>query len=100
MRRRNEPWPVLFMCCLTVWLTVAPIASAQSLPTNWQALSGPGGRISHLTASPDGQVLYAVSVADVNRRNDQTQWHADGALYRADRDLPQHRRGRHLAADD
>lgn len=84
MRRRNEPWPVLFMCCLTVWLTVAPIASAQSLPTNWQALSGPGGRISHLTASPDGQVLYAVSVADVNRRNDQTQWHADGALYRAD----------------
>ncbi len=84
MRRRNSMWPVLIMCCLAVWLTVAPIASAQDLPANWQPLSAPGGRISHLAASSDGQELYAVSVADVNRRDDQTQWHEDGALYRAD----------------
>ncbi len=88
MQRRNKSWLVLIIWCLTVWLAVAPIASAQGIPTNsqanWQALSGPGGRISHLTASPDGRMLYAVSVVNVNRRPDQTQWHADGAPARAD----------------
>jgi photosystem II stability/assembly factor-like uncharacterized protein len=54
----------------------------------WYPLNGPAGRISHLSAAPDGD-LYAVSVTSVVRRDDQTQWRdagtrlQSGALYRS-----------------
>lgn len=82
--RRSKTRPVLIIGWLAIWLIVVPIAFAQDPPNNWQPLSGPGGRISQLTASADGQQLYAVSMSYVNRRDDQTQWRDSGALYRAD----------------
>ncbi len=65
-------------------LLACPAASAQTAPPlTWQALSGPGGYVSHVAAA-DGGHLYAVSVGGVDRRDDQSQWRAGGRLYRSD----------------
>lgn len=84
MLYRDSTRSLLMTLCLIVWLTGASAVAAQDLPVNWQPMNGPGGRIIHLTAGPDGQVLYAVSAGDVNRQNDQTQWREAGRIYRAD----------------
>ncbi len=69
----------LFIICLvTLWQAARP-ANAQEASTKWQPLAGPGGRLIHLVAAPDGQDVYAVSALTVNRRDDQTQWRETGA---------------------
>ena len=59
-------------------------ASGQGIGLSWQALGGPGGRISHLGGASDGRELYAVSVSGVSRGEDQTQRHDTGAPIRSD----------------
>ena len=64
-----------------------PVRAQEALP-HWSPLASPSGRISHLAGAANGD-LYAVSVAGVNRRDDQTQWRETGsfvqseALYRS-----------------
>lgn len=84
MLRRDSLRPLLIMLCLAAWLASVPAEAAQELPVNWQPLFGPGGRITQLAASPSGQELYAVSVVEVGRSDDQTQWRESGSFYRAD----------------
>ncbi len=67
-----------------LWLVWTTPAAAQEIPLSWQALGGPGGRITHLAAAPDGAELYAVSATVVHRRDDQTQWRDTGRLLRGD----------------
>ncbi len=47
---------------------------AQIPPISWQALGSPDGPLTRLAAAPDGQTLYAVTTARVNRADDETQW--------------------------
>lgn len=76
------------VCAFIVALCALPVA-AQDQPPSWQPLGSPAGAITHLTSSPDGKTLYAVSVARSSRRDDQTQWSETGqvalsdALYRS-----------------
>ena len=49
-------------------------AAAQTPPVSWQALGSPGGPVTRLAAAPDGETLYAVTTASVNRADDETQW--------------------------
>lgn len=61
-----------------------PPSRGQEASLSWRPLGGPPGRISHLAVSGDGTALYAVSVAFTFRRDDQTQWWADGRPARSD----------------
>ncbi|MCX6028333.1 MAG: hypothetical protein NT169_03395 [Chloroflexi bacterium] len=67
-----------------LWLVGAMPAAAQEIPASWQALGGPGGRITHLTAAPDGAELYAATATVVHRRDNQTQWRDTGDIFRSD----------------
>lgn len=70
LRARNL---ILLLACVTLWFGPTPIA-AQAPPVSWQALGGPDGPLTRLAASPDGQILYAVTAASVGRADDETQW--------------------------
>lgn len=76
--------PLRLLICLLALSLLAPPASAQDGPTRWQALGGPGGRVTRLAAASDGKTVYAVSVAEVNRNGDETQTRDLGAPTRAD----------------
>jgi photosystem II stability/assembly factor-like uncharacterized protein len=76
-------WVLVALCGLS-WLISPTPASAQDIPPHWQPLGGPGGRITHLTAAPNGAELYAASVTGVNRHADQTQWYNTGNAFRSD----------------
>lgn len=76
--------PHLIFSLLVLALVLPQSAVAQDGSTRWQALGGPGGRITFLAAASDGQTVYAVSVAEVNRNSDETQTRDLGAPARAD----------------
>jgi len=57
---------------------------AQDGTVVWQPLKGPGGRISLLASGLNASDLFAVSVAAVNRKDDQTQWDSSGTPRRSD----------------
>ena len=73
-------WILLVLCGLLCLAPSAPTA-AQESALGWQALGGPGGRVMQLAAAPNGADLYAVAVAGVNRRDDQTQWRDTGGVF-------------------
>lgn len=75
---------ILLLIMLVMPSLAVSSARAQEAPTNWQPLSGPGGRLTHLAPAPGGQILYAVSVASVRRQADQTQWRDAGEVMRSD----------------
>ena len=85
--RTGLRWALAVLCGLFWAFAPQPARAQESLP-HWYPLTGPAGRISHLTAAPNGD-LYAVSITSVNRRDDQTQWRETGnpsisaALYRS-----------------
>ncbi len=81
---RRLRWAVGILCGVAWLLGGGVTAHAQGIPAGWQPLGGPGGRISHLAASPDGADLYAVSVATTRRADDQTQWLNSGRAVRSD----------------
>lgn len=74
----------LLLSLLALALVLPQPAAAQDGATRWQALGGPAGRVTLLAAAPDGQTVYAVSVAEVNRNGDETQTRDLGAATRAD----------------
>lgn len=78
MARPRRLLPLL-LCLIVLSMTLARATYAQEIPTKWQALSGPGGRITQLTGSEDGRTVYLVSTVEVNRIGDQTQWRDAGA---------------------
>ncbi len=84
MRSRICLWWVFLALCGLCCLMVCVPATAQDIPPNWQPLGGPGGRITHLSATSDGTDLYAVSLTGVNRRDDGTQWYDSGSARRSD----------------
>jgi photosystem II stability/assembly factor-like uncharacterized protein len=71
-------------CAVFSALVCTRAAFGQGIGLSWQALGAPGGRISQLAGTADGQELYAVSVSGVNRGADQTQRRDTGAPARAD----------------
>ncbi|MGE5603154.1 MAG: WD40/YVTN/BNR-like repeat-containing protein [Nitrososphaerales archaeon] len=81
MAHRLRPLPLSrLLLLLFLALPVLPVRSvqAQAVPAKWQPLGGPGGRLTHLVAGPEGKDFYAVSVVSVNRQGDQTQWRDAG----------------------
>ncbi len=73
-------WVLVVLCGLLCLGPGGP-AAAQGPVMGWQALGGPGGRVMQLVAAPNGADLYAVAVAGVNRRDDQTQWRDTGRVF-------------------
>ncbi len=69
---------LLLLLILSASFQAPPPLAAQSAPTAWQPLAGPGGRLTHLAQAPGGRDLYAVSAAGVRRQGDQTQWRDSG----------------------
>ena len=65
-------------------LAFQPSASAQQGPSRWQALAAPGGRVTLLAADTAGEVVYAATVAEVNRNPDETQAYEGGQPARSD----------------
>lgn len=82
VRRAWWRWLLVALCGLSA--LNAPVARGQDVPPSWRPLAGPAGRITHITATPDGAEMVAASVTGVNRRADQTQWQESGTLHRAD----------------
>jgi photosystem II stability/assembly factor-like uncharacterized protein len=72
------------MLSALVSIPVCVTTHAQGLPGGWQPLGGPPGRISHLAVNYDGTDLYAVSVAETRRGDDQTQRLEAGRPTRSD----------------
>jgi photosystem II stability/assembly factor-like uncharacterized protein len=83
MVRPSAIWPPVTLILLAM-LILPQVASAQDGPTRWQALGAPGGNITLLAAASDGETLYAVSVAEVNRNADETQTRERGTPTRSD----------------
>ncbi len=92
---RRRPWSarpakaVLWVLCGLMLGAALPAAAQDTTqPLRWQALGGPAGRVSHITVDDAGEA-YAVSVARVQRKDDQTEWEVAGnqlsayALYRS-----------------
>ena len=78
-RLRMSPLPTLVLILfLALPLLCAGSVEAQEASPKWQAIDGPGGRLTLLAASRDGRELYAVSEVGVNRQGDQTQWRDAG----------------------
>lgn len=74
---------ILLLLILTAPQLTGSVVRAQDAPASWQPLYGPGGRLTHLAAGPDGE-LYMVSVVSVHREADQTQWREAGTPTRSD----------------
>lgn len=74
MRPRLYLRTLLLALTLLVPLIGPAPATAQTPPVTWQALGGPDGPLTHLAAAPAGRTLYAVTVANVSRADDETQW--------------------------
>ena len=66
------------LCGLMLGVALPTAAQDTSQPLRWQALGGPAGRISEITVDDAGDEAYAVSVAMVRRKDDQTEWLANG----------------------
>ena len=66
------------LCGLMLGVALPTAAQDTSQPLRWQALGGPAGRISEITVDDAGEEAYAVSVARVRRKDDQTEWLANG----------------------
>ena len=84
-RLRMSPFPrSVLILFLALPLAAAGSVEAQEASPKWQAIDGPGGRLTLLAGAQDGRELYAVSEVGVNRQGDQTQWRDAGVPTESD----------------